>query len=237
MCGRYTLTQSQRGALERRFGASLPIGGLDRYNVAPTEAMVAVCGDGQGRLLRWGLLPHWARDLKAGARMINARSETAATKRPFSELIATPSGRCLILADGFYEWLRPEDRKAARVPFRFTVDGGEPFAFAGLWTSARIEGSKVESGTILTCAPNPVVARLHDRMPVILGGPEEEQAWLSDELSVDEALGLCRPLPAERMSVVAANPAVNKPDPDAEGPHLLEAAAAPAPPEPAQLSL
>lgn len=224
MCGRFTLTTGQRGELEARFGAALPIGGgLERFNVAPTEEVLAVCGDGESRLLRWGLIPHWARDLKGGARMINARSETVADKRPFSSLVASAEGRCLVLADGFYEWLRPEDKKAGRVPFRFTVDGGAPFAFAGLWTRARIDGASVRSVTILTIAPNPMVARLHDRMPVILPDGDAEAAWLSGDVSGAEALSECAPLDERRMGVVAANPAVNKPDPDAEGPHLLVA--------------
>ena len=222
MCGRFTLTTGQRGELEARFGASLPIGGgLERYNVAPTEEVLAVCGDGEGRLLRWGLIPHWAKDLKGGARMINARSETVATKRPFADLVAGAEGRCLVLADGFYEWLRSEDKKAPRVPFRFTVDGGAPFAFAGLWTRARIDGEPVRSVTILTTAPNPMVARLHDRMPAILPDADAEAAWLSGDVDGAEALSLAVPLDPARMDVVAANPAVNKPDPDAEGPHLL----------------
>ena len=224
MCGRYTLTAGQRSALEDRFGASLPVGGgLERYNVAPTESVLAVCAGRQGRLLRWGLVPHWAKDLKVGARMINARAETAGEKRPFAQLLAGSRGRCLVLADGFYEWLRPEDRRQPRQPFRFTVDGGAPFAFAGLWCGARVDGEPVRSATILTTAPNPLVARLHDRMPVILPSPDAEAAWLSDEVTTEEALSLCRPLDPARMTVRPANPAVNKPDPDAEGPHLLDA--------------
>lgn len=224
MCGRFTLTSGQRSELELRFGAALPEGvGLERYNVAPTETLLAVTAGRQGRALRWGLVPHWARDLKSGARMINARSETAGTKRPFAELVAKADGRCLILADGFYEWLRSEDRKQPRQPFRFTVDEGAPFAFAGLWTRARIDGEPVETATILTTQPNAVVARLHDRMPVILPSREAEAAWLDAGVDGAEALGLCRPFPAERMQVAAADPRVNKPDPDAEGPHLLQA--------------
>ncbi len=221
MCGRFTLTAGQRTALEDRFGASLPEGGLERFNVAPTESVLAVCAGGQGRLLRWGLIPHWAKDLRAGARMINARSETAASKPPFCTLVARADGRCLVLADGFYEWLRPEDRKQPRQPFFFTVDDGQPFAFAGLWSKARIDGQRVESATILTTTPNPLVARLHDRMPVILADRESEAAWLGDDLTAEEALALCRPLDPGRMRVAPANPAVNKPDPDDEGPHLL----------------
>jgi len=225
VCGRFTLTTGQRGELEARFGAALPVGGgLERFNVAPTEEVLAVCGDGEGRLLRWGLIPHWASDLKGAARMINARSETVGAKRPFSSLVQAAESRCLVLADGFYEWLRPEDRKAARVPFRFTVDGGAPFAFAGLWTRARIDGATIRSVTLLTTVPNPTVARLHDRMPVILPDAEAEAAWLSPDVSGAEALALCgAPLDDGRMTAVAANPAVNKPDPDTEGPHLLTA--------------
>lgn len=223
MCGRFTLTTGQRATLEARFGAALPDGGLERFNVAPTESILAVCAGGEGRLLRWGLVPHWARSLKDGARMINARAETVATKKPFSTLVDSAEGRCLILADGFFEWLRPEDKRQPRQPFFFTVDGGEPFAFAGLWTRARIDGERVQSATILTTTPNPVVARLHDRMPVILPDAEAEAAWLADGVSGTEALALCRTLPGDRMAATAANPAVNKPDPDSEGPHLLAA--------------
>lgn len=222
MCGRFTLTTGQRAELEVRFAAALPEGvGLERFNVAPTEDVLAVCGDGEGRALRWGLIPHWARDLKAGARMINARAETAESKQPFASLVAEGESRCLILADGFYEWLRSEDTRQPRQPFRFTVDGGTPFAFAGLWARARIDGERVRSATVLTTTPNAVVSRLHDRMPVILPDREAELAWLSGEVSGEEALALCGPFPAERMAVAAANPAVNKPDPEHEGPHLL----------------
>ena len=223
MCGRFTLTAGQRGALEDRFGASLPEGGLERFNVAPTESILAVASPREGKLLRWGLIPSWSRDLKGGAKMINARSETVLEKRSFASLAESSSGRCLILADGFYEWLRSEDRKAPRQPFRFTVDGGAPFAFAGLWTRARIDGERVESATILTTEANAVVGRLHDRMPVILPDGEAEAAWLAPGVTRAEALALCRPLDARRMAAAPANPLVNKPDPDAEGPHLLDA--------------
>src|SRR3954447_21161099 len=142
MCGRYTLTGNDPKRLGERFGAPLPEGGgLERFNVAPTEPVLAVVnaksGEREAHLVRWGLVPSFAKDLK-GPPMINARSETVATKSPFAKLVGSPRNRCLVLADGFYEWLRPEDRKAQRVPFRFTVDGGEPFAFAGLWNWSKI---------------------------------------------------------------------------------------------------
>lgn len=232
MCGRYTLTSDQRAALGLRFGAELPgSGGLERFNVAPTEPILAVTTtreplERRARLLRWGLIPFWSRDLKAGARMINCRAETALEKRAFSPLVAESRSRCLIVADGFYEWLRSEDRKRSPQPFRFTVDGGAPFAFAGLWTRATIDGERVESATIMTTAPNEPIARLHDRMPVILPDAAAEAAWLSPDLGGEEAVGLCRPLDGSRMAGAPANPAVNRPDPDHEGPHLLVAPAA-----------
>jgi putative SOS response-associated peptidase YedK len=227
MCGRYTLTSNDRQRLGERFGAIMPDEGLDRYNVAPTEAIAAVVvgktGEREAHALRWGLVPGYAKSLKGGPPMFNARSESAGTKRPFKDLLAKPRGRCLILADGFYEWLRPEDKKGRRVPFWFTVDGGEPFAFAGLWGWSKPEGEWLASATMLTCAPNAVVARLHDRMPVILSGPEAEAAWLSPDLAPEDALELCRPLDPARMTAAPANPRVNKSGLDDEGPDLLRA--------------
>jgi putative SOS response-associated peptidase YedK len=230
MCGRYTLTTGDHGQLAQRFGAMMPAsGGTERYNVAPTEEAVAVVngktGEREAHLLRWGLVPTYAKDLK-GPPMFNARSETIATKAPFKSLVGSPRHRCLIVADGFYEWLRPEDKKAPRVPFRFTVDGGEPFAFAGLWCWSKPAGEWLASATILTCPPNPVVARLHDRMPVILPGPDAEAAWLSADLGVEDACAMCLPLDADRMSVAAANPKVNKSGLEEEGPELLWTSAA-----------
>src|SRR3954454_15785338 len=190
MCGRYTLTTNDRQRLGERFGALLPReGGLERFNVAPTEEAAVVVigktGEREAHLVRWGLVPGYAKSLKGGPPMFNARAETAGTKAPFKALLAKQRGRCLILADGFYEWLRPEDKKAPRVPFRFTVDDGAPFAFAGLWTWSTPGGGWLASCRILTTPPTPPVARLHDRMPVVLPGPEAEDAWLSDDLGAD----------------------------------------------------
>lgn len=239
MCGRYTLTSNDRQRLGERFGARMPDddaesfgvdhGSFARYNVAPTESIAVVVvgrsGEREAHRVRWGLVPGYATSLKAGPPMFNARAETIATKRPFRDLVGTPRGRCLVLADGFYEWLRPEDRKGARVPFRFTVDDGAPFAFAGLWGWSKPEGEWLASATIITTEPNPLVARLHDRMPVILPGPGEEAAWLSPDLQPDDAVELCRPLDAARMTSTPANPAVNRSGLPGEGPALLEAPA------------
>jgi putative SOS response-associated peptidase YedK len=210
MCGRYTLTL-QANDLEQKFGVSFPDAARGgRYNVAPTEDIIAVARGRDddrpvGKVMTWGL---W------GKPVINARSESILEKPSFHKLADLPTSRCLILADGFYEWLKAEDRKQPRQPFRFTVDGGEPFAFAGLCSRG--------TATILTTAPNPLVARLHDRMPVILGDPETRAAWLDPEAKAEQVLELCVPFDADRMASAPVSRQVNKADPDNDGPHLLE---------------
>jgi putative SOS response-associated peptidase YedK len=210
MCGRYTLTLSPQD-LEMRFGVTMPQAArTGRYNIAPTEEVATVAPDKEtgapaARVQTWGL---W------GKPVINVRTETVLEKPGFKRLADLPTSRCLILADGFYEWLKAEDRKQPRQPFRFTVDGGEPFAFAGLCSRG--------TATILTCEPNPLVARLHDRMPVILDGREAERAWLEPEAKAEDVLELCVPFDADRMASAPVSRQVNKADPDNDGPHLLE---------------
>jgi putative SOS response-associated peptidase YedK len=208
--------------------------GSRRYNIAPTQTIIAIVrgedGEPQARPMRWGLIPPWAKDAKIAYKMINARAETVDEKGSYKRLIATADRRALLLADGFYEWLRPEDRKQPRVPFRFTLADGQPFAFAGLWTPGRLDGEPIESATILTTGANALVAAIHDRMPVILAGPDAEHAWLSPELDALAAKALCMPFAAQEMRVAPANPLVNKVGGDVpEGAILLEAPA----PEPA----
>jgi putative SOS response-associated peptidase YedK len=231
VCGRYTNTAGPE-ELNDRF--RVPISsdaGTRRFNIAPTEevlAIVAPHGEPEAHMLRWGLVPHWAKDLKGAAKMINARMETIVSKPAFRDLIPKGSRRALQLADGYFEWLKPEKRSEPRQPFFFQVDGGIPFAFAALWTPAKIDGSWVQSVTLLTCdsAPNRVAAAIHGRMPVILADRDAQQAWLDPALGADDALALCGPLPASRLSAQPANPAVNKAgELDAEGPQLLVAPA------------
>jgi putative SOS response-associated peptidase YedK len=177
------------------------------------------------RPLRWGLIPPWATDARIANKMINARSETAEEKPAYRQLIASAARRALIPADGFYEWLRPEDRRQQRVPFRFTLADGSLFAMAGLWTPARMPGredEKISTMTILTTAASSVVAPLHDRMPVILPDRESELAWLSPELDAAGAKALCVPLAPELLVATPANPLLNKAaGAEAEGPELL----------------
>ena len=174
--------------------------------------------------MRWGLIPPWAKDAKIASRMINARSETVDQKAAYRRLLVRADRRALLVADGFYEWLRSEDAKQPRIPFRFTLADGSLFAFAGLWTPATLDGVEVESATMLTTAANALVARVHDRMPVILPDRDSELAWLSPELDGAAAKRMCAPLGAERMAVAAANPLVNRVGGE-EGPELLLAPA------------
>jgi putative SOS response-associated peptidase YedK len=236
MCGRYTNTAGPE-ELNDRF--KVPISssaGTRRFNIAPTEevlAIVAANGEGSSdgrhaRMLRWGLVPSWAHDLKGGAKMINARMETVAEKPAYRNLIPKASRRALQLADGYFEWLKPEKRSAPRQPIYFQVDGGIPFAFASLWTPAKIDGEWIASVALLTCdaAPNRVASVVHDRMPVILADANSQAAWLDPRLGAEDVRALCGALPAERLSARPANPAVNKAgDLDAEGPELLRAPA------------
>ena len=189
MCGRFTLT-SNLDDLQGRFGFLSDLSGLadiqdydhePRYNIAPTQPVLIVTNDGRrrGEVMRWGLVPFWAKDLKVGARMINAVGETAASKPAFRA--AFKKRRCLVLANGFYEWRKDGGRK---VPTYIYARSGEPMAFAGLWETWRSpEGQVVRSCTIITTQANPLIQPLHNRMPVILS--EETQALWLDPLTED----------------------------------------------------
>ncbi|HEV3048634.1 MAG TPA: SOS response-associated peptidase [Solirubrobacteraceae bacterium] len=236
MCGRYTNTAGPEELNERFRVPIASDAGTRRYNIAPTEQVLAVVspkGEPEARLLRWGLVPPWAHDLKGGAKMINARMETVATTPAYRNLIPKASRRALQLADGYFEWLKPERRGdrskiGQRQPFYFQVDGGVPFAFAAIWTPAKIDGEWIASVSLLTCdsAANRTAAAIHGRMPVILADREAQQAWLDPRLDAEDALALCGPLPEARLSARPANPAVNRAgDLEAEGPELLVAPA------------
>jgi len=228
VCGRYTNTAGV-DELNDRFKVPIPSeAGTRRFNVAPTEevlAIVAPRGEPEARLMRWGLVPPWAKDLKGASKMINARMETVASTPSYRGLISKGSRRALQIADGYFEWLKPEQRGQPRQPFLFRVDDGIPFAFAALWTPAKVDGAWIESVTLLTCdsAPNRVAFSIHDRMPVILADRAVQRGWLDRSLGAEEALALCGALPEARLSAAPANMALNKPGDAAEGPELLQA--------------
>jgi len=204
--------------------------GTRRYNVAPTEnVLTIVASDGQpeSRMLRWGLVLGRASTTRTERPWINARVERLRAKGGYFGVKADAAHRALIVADGFFEWPALEDKDAKRklrpAPLHFQVDGGPAFCFAGLWTTApHVEDGAVESCTIITCdgRSNRVVGPVHDRMPVILPDPELWRAWLDPSVSPEEALTLCEPLPAERISARPASRAVNSVR-SPEGPELL----------------
>ena len=214
MCGRFTLI-SNISELQLRFGFAMePAEVQPRYNIAPTQQVLAVVnhgmrqGDGgerRGEMMRWGLVPSWAKDIKIGNRMINAVSETSATKPAFRS--AFRRRRCLVLADGFFEW-RKEGKQ--RVPLYFSQKSGEPMAFAGLWENWQSpEGEWIRSCTILTTAANSFIEPVHNRMPVILSS-ETEPLWL-DPLT--ETPAILEPLlisaPSDLLDVREVSPVVN----------------------------
>jgi putative SOS response-associated peptidase YedK len=234
MCGRYTNTVGP-DEIGKQIGAQLGVrlgdsAGIRRYNVAPTEdvlTIVASDGEPQARMLRWGLVPANATTTKTERPWINARVETLRSKGGYFGVKPDAAHRALIVSDGFFEWSALEDKDARRklrpAPLHFQVDGGRVFCFAGLWTTApHAGGGAVASCTIVTCdgKSNRVVGPVHDRMPVILPDLELWRAWLDPSVSAEEALTLCEPLPAERMSARAASRAVNSVN-SPEGPELL----------------
>lgn len=210
MCGRYRLSR-RKEVLAEHFGADFE--DLDwepRYNIAPTQSVPVIRRDDRGptlhaSLMRWGLIPSWATDPNIGARTINARSETAASKPSFREPLRKQ--RCLIPADAFYEWQRTPKRKQ---PFCFEVGDGGIFAFAGLWGRWRgPDGHAVETFTILTTTPNELLADVHDRMPVILA-PEHYHRWLDPSMrDVASAASLLKPFDSKLMKRYPVSTRVN----------------------------
>jgi putative SOS response-associated peptidase YedK len=221
MCGRYAQRTDPK-RLAKEFKVAEVINAAPRYNIAPTQEVLAVRESSDGRemtLYKWGLVPSWAKDASIGAKLINARSETVTEKPSFRE--AFKRRRCIIPADGFYEWQRLEGRKQ---PFFFRMRDERPFGFAGLWERWEDEGGKViNSCAILTTEANEVLRPVHDRMPVILH-PDDYGLWLGAEA---RELGLVkemlRPYPAEEMVGYPVGSGVNSPRNQGAG--LLERAA------------
>jgi putative SOS response-associated peptidase YedK len=218
MCGRFTLAVPGE-QVAKQFQLSEVPELAARYNIAPTQQVAAVRAGEAGRelvLLRWGLVPSWAKDPSGGSKMINARSETVAERPAFRS--ALRQRRCLIPADGFYEWQRREDGKQ---PFHIKLADGAPFGLAGLWEHWKTpEGAWLHTCTILTTAANELMRPLHDRMPVIIP-PEQYGRWLDPGLNEPGPLQeLLHPYPAELMVAHPVSKAVNKVSND--GPELVE---------------
>jgi putative SOS response-associated peptidase YedK len=230
MCGRYTLAAPDPATIRDRFPIGEAVQVRRRFNVAPGDDVLAVTtdrtGEPRGELLRWGLVPSWAKGPDTGLKMINARVETAperpAFRRPFERF------RCLIVADGFYEW-RPT-AGGRKQPFHITRHDGGLFAFAGLWSSWRGQFDEVlRTCTILTTAANPAIAALHDRMPVILD-PANEREWLDTSTPSPRVAEILAGLPAAQTVLTEVGFAVN--DARYDGPECLTA-----PPPPSQAAL
>ncbi len=202
MCGRFTINKDP-STIGDRFGVLFNEGLANRLNVKPSQQVPTVllregsrCGEG----LRWGLVPHWAKDEKVGNRMINARAETLLEKPSFRDLVASAEGRCLIVADGFYEWMKAEGPKQKKTPMRYGLEGDKLFSIAGLWTTwTSHHGERVDSCTIITTTANDLVSAVHDRMPTILSDNESESAWLDATVDGDAATSLLGPLDSSLM--------------------------------------
>jgi putative SOS response-associated peptidase YedK len=220
MCGRYTLKTPVSELAERFEIEDSPSSITPSYNIAPTQQVATVLAENGKRkleMLHWGLIPSWAKDPEIGNRMINARAETVAEKPSYRK--AFQERRCLILADGFYEWQKTDNGKQ---PFYIRMQDESPFAFAGLWESWR-NGREIRSCTIITTAPNELAAPIHNRMPVILD-PEDYEMWLDPDFDERDPLtSLLKPYPADVMEAYPVSRRVNKPSNNEPG--VIEPAA------------
>ena len=215
MCGRFTLIHDLQ-SIASTFHATIPasVHIAPHYNIAPTQNILTVMREEHEEpahvdLLRWGLIPSWSKDESIGSRMINARAETLAEKPSFKRLLN--SKRCLIVADGFYEWMQEPGSKG-KTPMYIRLQDNEVFAFAGLWDSWKnAEGEQIRTCTIITTEPNELMASIHTRMPAILS-PEAREEWL-DPANHDLALltHLLGPYPADEMVARPVSRLVNDP--------------------------
>jgi putative SOS response-associated peptidase YedK len=226
MCGRYSLATPDPFDVRGRFPIGDSIEVRRRFNVAPRDEILTVttdkAGQSRGELLRWGLVPSWAKTPDTGLTMINARSETVTEKPAFRR--AFERYRCLIVADGFYEWRRAgTGTRSPKQPFHIARADGELFAFAGLWSIWHGEDdTTLRTCTILTTAANSAIAPLHDRMPVILP-PGAESTWLDTATPRSELDELLTGLPADQTALTEVGFAVN--DARYDGPECLAAPA------------
>lgn len=214
MCGRFTLTIDPADLQDAFPGLTFPESMVPRYNVAPSQSVAVVANNGKNQveLFKWGLVPSWAQDPSIGNRMINARAESLAEKPSFRA--AYKRRRCLILADGFFEW-QPVPGGKSKTPMFIRLKSGEPFAFAGLWEAWHPDQEDtLLSCTVITTTPNTLMERIHNRMPVILK-PEAYPLWLDPaEQPPDKLDKLLKPYPASQMTAFPVSRLVNDPKND-----------------------
>lgn len=218
MCGRYS-AELKEANLVKNFGALKSKVELSpRYNIAPSQNAPVIIDD-HGRQLeffRWGLIPSWAKDPAIGYKMINARCETLLEKPSFKRPLQ--KSRCLVVADGFYEWKKGPGAK--KTPYRIVLRSREPFAMAGLWDIwKQPDGTPLRSFTIVTTEASSDLRDIHERMPVILPRGAQD-VWLDPESDFKRLLPLLQPIPAEQLEFYEVSPLVNKPE--NEGPKLIE---------------
>ncbi len=213
MCGRFSLAKPKKIKAKELKIKEAEVDLLKpRYNVAPSQPVAAILNEEERHIrpLRWGLIPSWAKDETIGQKMINARAETLDEKPSFKGLLN--KHRCLILADGFYEWF---DTGQGKQPYFIRLKSGEPFTFAGLWSHwTNPKGQEIQTCTIITCGPNSLMEKIHNRMPVILSD-EACQVWLSPENKDGSSLkAFLKPYPPKEMEAYAVSKIVNSPQND-----------------------
>ena len=213
MCGRSSITKTEK-ELEESFGAEFYSEDLERYNplpnynVSPSHILPVILNSDPSHFnpVRWGFIPFWAKDVNISYKMINARIETAMVKSSFKK--SFESSRCLVPADGFYEWKKDGKKKQA---YRILLKSEDLFSFAGLWSKWHSpSGDEILSFTIMTQSPNSLVEKIHDRMPVILR-KEHEALWLDNSISPAELQKILEPYPSDEMKAYQVSDRVNKP--------------------------
>ncbi|MGB2692258.1 MAG: SOS response-associated peptidase [Thermodesulfobacteriota bacterium] len=215
MCGRF-VKKSSKEELRKRFGFNDPNPGVllePSYNIAPSQEQPILIVSEDRRILtmmKWGLVPYWSKDPKIGFKMINARSEGIEQKPSFKTPLKRK--RCIIMADGFYEWQKSD--KKTKTPFYFRLKSGEPFAMAGIWDLWKNGDQTLKTFTIITTTPNELMEPVHNRMPVILN-ERDETRWLDTEITNPElVLPLLKPYPSDEMESYKVSSIVNSPKND-----------------------
>lgn len=206
MCGRYsqvyTVAQVEQQLQISLVGNSVII---PNYNLAPTQEAIVILNEAPHKLqaIRWGLIPYWSKDIQQGARLINARSESIVTKPSFR--IPIRQRRCLVIADSFYEWRRSGQQK---LPYRILRSNDELLVMAGIWDIAKINNEEYRTFSIITTAPNKEMEGIHNRMPVLLLGQDEQQAWLRDQ-ALEDTLALLKTPPNDVLKHYRVSQRVN----------------------------